>query len=141
MASMMGVPVHWEDHLPIGWMGAYSSIGHSIFLLAGLSKRQERSVLAHELGHAHYRHDGSTRGNEWHADKWAAQQVIKLEDYAEASRGEPSLDQLARRLGVTSHLTSVYIKTIRAPDMFLTVQPVKLELRVPTFQETCMLAA
>ncbi|QAY16150.1 peptidase [Arthrobacter phage Sonali] len=141
MASAMEVTVGWEMFLPAGWMGAYSAMTHSISLLLGMDEVEERSVMAHELGHAHYRHGHSDRGVEWHADKWAAHHLIDKREFFLASKDRPSLEVLADRLNVTPHLASVYIRSFRAPGMFLDFQPVKLQLQAPTYKQVCALAA
>lgn len=129
LADFMGVSIEWEDFLPLGWFGAYWAAQGVIYMLRGMPRTQTRTVLGHELGHAHYGHEGRTTADEWHADKWAAGKLITLEAYLEASRGRPELDVVARRLGVTPHLLQVYMRVSRAPGAFMEVQPVKLGLR------------
>ncbi|QGJ93486.1 peptidase [Arthrobacter phage Mufasa8] len=141
MAAAMGVAVEWERYMPEGWKGAYDLASNAVYLLWGLSPLTGKCVLAHELGHAHYRHSGNSRPNEWHADRWAAHQLIDKRDYFEAIRDSPSLDELSRRLNVTPHTASVYVRTLRGPGMFMEFQPVKLEMHTPTYQEVCALAA
>jgi len=86
LAATMGIAIEWEDFLPVGWMGAYSLASRSIHLLRGMAPRQKICVLAHELGHAHYRHARSDMANEWHADKWAAQKLITPEAFVSATQ-------------------------------------------------------
>jgi hypothetical protein len=143
-AAQMGVEVLWEQFMPAGWMGAYCWMTHSVTMLLGLGEIEQRSVLAHELGHATYRHRTDpqvARSNEWHADKWAAHQLIDKRDFFLASKDKPPLELLADRLDVTPHLASVYIRSFRAPGLFLEYQPVKMQLHAPTYKETCALAA
>jgi hypothetical protein len=132
MADAMGVAVEWEDYLPMGWAGAYLAAAATIYMLRGMTRTRTRTVFAHELGHAHYGHEGRTTADEWHADKWAAQRLITPEGYLEASRDKPSLEVLSRRLGVTPHMAEVFIRTSRAPGNFTELQPLKLRQTYPT---------
>lgn len=61
-----------------------------ITLRPGMTTAQERSVLAHELGHHHYADTGSTPKTEHRADKWAAQHLITVEQLAPIARSNPS---------------------------------------------------
>lgn len=132
LADFMGVSVEWEDFLPLGWVGAYCAIQGVIYMLRGMPRAKTRTVLGHELGHAHYKHEGRTTRDEWLADVWAAQKLITPELYLEASWGSPSLEDLSRRLGVTPHMAEVFIRTSRAPGNFTDLQPLKLRQPYPT---------
>lgn len=100
--------MEFEDFLPLGWMGAFSFLGRHIYLLRGMSPVRERSVLAHELGHAYYGHTESNAANEGAASRWAASQLINAEDYRLAREGAPSLSVIADRLGVTLDVAQTY---------------------------------
>jgi hypothetical protein len=132
LADLMGVSVEWEDFLPLGWAGAFWLATATVYMLRGMPRSKTRTVLGHELGHAHYRHAGRTTADEWHADKWAARKLITPEGYLEASWDRPSLEVLARRLGVTPHMAEVFIRSARAPGNFTELQPLKLRQASPT---------
>jgi hypothetical protein len=132
LADLMGVSIEWEDFLPMGWVGAYWAAQGVIYMLTGMSRNKTRTVLGHELGHAHYGHLGRTTADEWKADKWAARKLITPEGYLEAARDNPPPDMLAGRLGVTPHMLEVFIRCSRAPGNFLDLQPLKLREAVPT---------
>lgn len=53
VASELGLEVKHQP-LPLGYHGLYT--GSCIILLPGMTQREERSTLAHELGHHHYGH-------------------------------------------------------------------------------------
>lgn len=131
MAETMGVTVEWEDFLPLGWAGVYWAAATTVYLLRGMTHVRTRTVFAHELGHAHYGHEGRSTADEWLADVWAAEQLIPRELYAEAARDNPSLDVLARRLGVTEHMARVRIRSARGLQHFTDHQPYRIGLGVP----------
>ena len=143
LADMMGINIVEEPFLPTGWLGAYSLVQQTIYLLSGLTLVTARCVLAHELGHAVYKHGCSDESTEWHADRWAAQQLIDAHDYFVATRDSPTLEVLAERLNVTPRTASTYVRTMRGPSNFLSFQPVKLASASPTYnhQTCCVLAA
>lgn len=68
------------------------------------------STLAHELGHAHFRHPaGHSPCNELAADRWAARALIDADEYRELERLFPGEDFLiSQELGVTRHLLGVW---------------------------------
>ena len=68
------------------------------------------STLAHELGHAHFRHPaGHSPCNELAADRWAARALIDADEYRELERLFPGEDFLiSQELGVTQHLLGVW---------------------------------
>lgn len=94
--------------------GGFDPATKTIRLNPGMSGRLTRSVLAHELGHAHLGHVPTQvpevrARQECRADEWAACRLITPRAYAEAEalRG-PHLASLAFELGVTIELVSAY---------------------------------
>jgi hypothetical protein len=108
-----GVTVR-EGTLPDGWWGAYDHRRHEIILLPGLGRVQLRSVLAHELGHAYYRHQGSTPAKEAQAEIWAAQRLITSNSFAEAAKGGNWAGLIASELGVLPSDAVRFLQTL--PD-------------------------
>lgn len=101
--------------LPEGMLGCYLPGEARIYLALGLTPIEQRSVLAHELGHVHYGHgfcspDGSAaaRSEERRADVFAARLLIDPDDYARAEGWITSADELAEDLGVTPDLLCAY---------------------------------
>lgn len=119
LAEAMEVVVEYEDYLPDGWVGAFSLTSMVVYLLKGLPSFKARTVLAHELGHAHYQHTGRSTADEWKADKFAAHRLIPREDYeAVTRRTGGNVEESARILGVTPHLLSVAARSYRAPSFY-----------------------
>lgn len=74
--AQLGVTVR-QGTLPAGWWGAYDAANHRITLRPRLAPVQCRSTLAHELGHATYRHAGhGIESQEREAEEWAAAHLI-----------------------------------------------------------------
>jgi Zn-dependent peptidase ImmA (M78 family) len=67
----------------------------------GLTHSEQRSVIAHELGHAHYGHDCSSERGEREADRWAANLLIDPEHYAQLEHEGADLHTIAEGLNVT----------------------------------------
>ena len=103
LARSLGVSVTLGA-LPAGWWGAFRYTSRTVTMRAGLSVAQFRSVLAHELGHAHL---GHTRNHPPHskqesaADRFAAKHLVRMDDYhaAMAMHGLDT-DAMARELHV-----------------------------------------
>lgn len=115
IAADLGVSVR-EGILPNGWWGAYSHQHHSITLLPGLAPIQYRSTLAHELGHAHYRHRGSTTSTEWQASVWAARQLIDYDRFIEAALGADRVAGVASILEVMPSDVDTYVRALSGRD-------------------------
>lgn len=99
--------------------GGYDPVTRTIRLSPGMSARTARSVLAHELGHAHLGHlpaptSAIRTHQERRADEWAAHHLITTHAYAEAEaiRG-PHLASLAFELDVTVELVAAYQRLLR----------------------------
>ena len=111
LAAELGVTIAEHHGGPKGY---YDHDRRLISLRADLRDRARRATLAHELGHAAA---GDQRtGVDWldqraerRADEYAARLLISPEAYraAEAERG-PHLGAIARELGVTVHLVTVW---------------------------------
>ena len=111
IAADLGVSLR-EGSLPHGWWGAYDHRTHTITLLPNLGPIQYRSTLAHELGHAHYRHSGSTPRTERQASQWAARQLISQEAFMDAAYGADTTSGVAAILEVMPGDVETYIETL-----------------------------
>lgn len=94
--------------------GEYRQDLRRIRLREGMTLRQERSALAHELAHAVYEDVPSslrrmTAKQERRADEWAAQRLITPDAYrASEQQWSGHVGAIAYDLGVTSRLVTAY---------------------------------
>lgn len=77
------IQIEYRQMPPRRWGSWYPAQG-LIVLRPGLSVRQERWVLTHELGHAWLDHQGCLPGQERAADWWAADRLVSRDAYAAA---------------------------------------------------------
>lgn len=107
-AAERGIRVH-VAHLPRPYRGYYDAAEHVIVLDFTLTPIEQRVVLAHELGHAHFDHRcEDDQQAEAAADLFAAQLLIHPADYAAAERVTTDPHDLAEDLEVTPELLHVY---------------------------------
>lgn len=102
-------------HVPDGWWGSYCHIKHEIVLRPRLGALQRRSTLAHELGHAYYRHAGSTPFNERQASTWAARTLIPDDAFLDACKLADTAQGMAHILGVLPRDVDAFISAL-TPD-------------------------
>jgi Zn-dependent peptidase ImmA (M78 family) len=82
----------------------------TIILKRGMRVLQERSILAHELGHVCLGHEESTSRNEFLADRWAARKLIAADHLAEVARIHNDPAQWCIELDVTPHILETYLR-------------------------------
>lgn len=114
IAGELGVTVR-TGRIPDGWWGSYSHTRHEIVLRPRLGALQRRSTLAHELGHAFYRHAGSTPFNERQASIWAARTLITDDGFISACQISGTAQGMAHILGVLPRDVTTYIDAL-TPD-------------------------
>lgn len=107
VAASMRVMVHLA-HLEGDDLGGYDHEDRAILLRIGMTRAQTRSVLAHELAHAHYGHECDHGPEDRQADKYAAQLLISPERYAYAERVNPDEWAIAEELDVTVKVVRDY---------------------------------
>ena len=112
VAALMGVKITTHQGGPKGF---YCDRDWLISLRDDLSDIGRRCTLAHELGHAYYRHApvGGYLGQrqERQADEFAARILISPAEYALAEQIQGTdLYALAEELGVTAHIVEVWRK-------------------------------
>lgn len=112
MADALGVSV---EHTPLARRdGEYRHDLKLIRLREGMTLRLERSILAHELGHAVFgdvvsKHGPVNAKQERRADEWAALRLITPQAYAAAEeRWHGHVGAIAYDLGVISRLVTTY---------------------------------
>lgn len=99
-AKRLGVRVH-VARLDEPFMGIYDDERSSIFIQLGLTMPEVKETLAHELGHAYYRHPCSSGTNERQADRRAAWLLIDVAEYQTAERIDSNAASIAAELGLT----------------------------------------
>lgn len=112
IAGSLGVRVRTAP-TPGSLWGIYDHRHSLITMKPDLASAQYRSTLAHELGHAHFGHVGYSAKAERQADKWAAQQLLTIEQLAQAA-GESSteLPALAAELDVLPWVIRAFVSTL-----------------------------
>lgn len=94
--------------LPADWLGAYDHPRRRILLARGLTPIEQRSVLAHELGHAVFMHAGTSAAGERAAERFAARVLIDPQQLAAACTWAHDDQELAEELGVTVDVLRAY---------------------------------
>ncbi|MBN6192515.1 MULTISPECIES: ImmA/IrrE family metallo-endopeptidase [Microbacterium] len=99
--------------------GGFDPATGTIRLAPGMSRRTARSVLAHELGHAHLGHrptevPHTRERQERAADEWAARLLLTPQAYAAAERARGAhLASLAFELDVTVEIVVAFQRLLR----------------------------
>lgn len=118
VVSDLGVTVE-QQLLPYGWWGAYSWERHSIILRPDLGPIQRRSALAHECGHAFFRHRGTEPKQERQASVWAARRLIDESEFIDALRTTDDFVGVAHLLGVMPSDVTTYVSTLSPLEKLL----------------------
>lgn len=85
----------------------------AIFLQRGMRVIQERSVLAHEIGHADLGHRDNRPKHEVMADRYAAEHLVDRDRLSELVAWMPDAARLSTEMGVTTKLMQVYLNVHR----------------------------
>lgn len=122
LAAAYEMTVH-RVALPHGMLGCCVPLKSRIYLDTGLTHVEERSVLAHELGHAFYGHarlapESPAQADSWErqADAFAARLLIKRDAYASLARVYTDPVVLAEALDVTVDVVESYRALVLAVD-------------------------
>lgn len=116
MADALGVTVEYTDL--VSRDGEYRHDLKRIRLREGMTLRQERSALAHEVAHAVFGDVPSKFGpvnakQERRADEWASLRLITPATYREAEqRWEGHVGAMAYDLGVTTRLVEAFRRVL-----------------------------
>jgi len=101
--------------LPEDLLGCFLPRERRIYLDIRLTPIERRSVLAHELGHVHLGHPRAEHPSaqdiereERQADRFAAELLIDVAEYARLESISDDPEYLADELGVTPDLLEVY---------------------------------
>ena len=95
--------------LPPGLLGAYDHGTAQILLTPGLTPVEQRSVLAHELGHALRMDCGESAPAERAAERFAALLLVAPAALLAAGAWARNEDELAEELGVTVDILRSYL--------------------------------
>lgn len=98
-AAEYGVDVHVHE-LPGRKRGIYDHELKRIWITPRLTWVEQRSTLAHEIGHVHYGHDCSRPEYERQARRFAATLLIDPIEYARLERINPDQHWLAEEFSV-----------------------------------------
>lgn len=107
-AKRLGVKVMYRKL--DGKFGLYDSTRDQIRIDPRLSLAQKRSTLAHELGHAFYRHDCTTALAEAQAWKRGSGLAVDPDEYMAAARVYDSTALIARELTLTEVIVGEWEK-------------------------------
>lgn len=102
-ATRLGVAIKYAPLEP-PLRGAYLALLRLIIIDNRLTHAQQLETLAHELGHAHYGHDCTTPYTETQAWRWAARNLVNVDDYARAERINPHPAAIALELDLTTNI-------------------------------------
>lgn len=108
LASHMGYGLHMRHLDDPELLAVTNTQAQTISYAWGLTHDEQRSVIAHELGHAHYGHDCSTARNEREADTWAANLLVDPATYAALEREGHDHHGIAEHLGVTLDIVHAF---------------------------------
>lgn len=117
LVTALDVTVIMGSALPIGWWGAFHYDTRTITMRENLPDPVFRSVLAHELGHAHYNHSGPAAHDsqrERLADRFAARHLIGPDEFLHACfihGGPENVEAIAAELGVMPWVVREYLHT------------------------------
>lgn len=106
-AWAMGLEVH-GSHIPRPKVGAYFPDLGRIYFDLDLTYAERRTVIAHELGHAHYGHTCDSDRNERQADRYAATLLVDPEWYSELERINTDAEWIADEMNVAPYVIVDY---------------------------------
>ncbi|NWN89225.1 MAG: ImmA/IrrE family metallo-endopeptidase [Micrococcaceae bacterium] len=81
-----------------GHLGEYDAARHEIRVHPALAAIQCQAVLAHEIGHAAYRHESSTALTEREADEFSDWLRIPFCDFLRATQAHSTVQAVAHEL-------------------------------------------
>jgi Zn-dependent peptidase ImmA (M78 family) len=84
-----------------------------IVIRSGMRAVHDRSALSHELGHAVLGHRDDRPKHEVMADRYAANNLLVLEEVVDAMKTAPDCHRLAHELGVSTRLMRVWLNVNR----------------------------
>ena len=110
-AEQLGIEV---VHRPIRTANGMWIPDHNLIVIrSGMKARYDRSILAHELGHATYGHRDDRPKHEVQADRFAAEHMVDATALKELMTWVPDSSKLALELDVSPRLLRVYLNVHR----------------------------
>ena len=122
-AESLGIAIKHSE-LPFYWRGAYSHFRSTIYIVEGMSIREERSTLAHEVAHALAGDEFTdfsffSDKQEKRANLLASRALIDFEEYRRAEKLHgPHLPSLAYELNVTEFILRYWQKWFAEQSFF-----------------------
>lgn len=108
-AAHQGITIVYTSSTDGGPDAYWNPANRTITVRANLPRRYTRSLIAHELGHAHYGHTKSAPKSERQADEYAAHILIDEDEYRQAeSTYGTDVETLAFILNVSPGLIEVW---------------------------------
>lgn len=101
-AAEYGLTVH-GSHMTGGKVGRFVPGLKRIYFDLSLTLAERRTVIAHELGHAHYGHAEDSEVNERQADAYAAALLVDPHWYAELEAINHDAEWIADEMTVTAY--------------------------------------
>ena len=97
-------------HRPIRTANGFWYPDHNLIVIrSGLKARYDKSALAHELAHAELAHRDDRPKHETQADRFAADNLIDLQECLDTMRWAPDCHQLAFELDVSTRLMRMFL--------------------------------
>ena len=112
IARGMGVSIRYGTP-PGGWWGLWAPHHRTIVIRKGLTLKQWRYTLAHEIGHAHHQHYGHHPDQEFEADLYAAHTLIDTRQLRAAMDKHQCHVTVAEHLGVFPRLVRALERAVR----------------------------
>lgn len=82
---------------------------HTLVIKQGMRAVHKRNALAHGIAHAELGHEDDRPKHEQQADRYAADNLILLDEFRDVARWASDFEQLAAELGVTRRLARVFL--------------------------------
>lgn len=106
-AAALDVTLHL-GHLSDGRLGVYEPEAAQVWISINLTPAEQRSVLAHELGHVYFDHRCGSPRAEREADRYAANLLVCPEQYAALEREGHDLHGIADAMDVTVDIVQAF---------------------------------
>jgi Zn-dependent peptidase ImmA (M78 family) len=106
-AAEYGLEVH-GSHLPHPKVGSYIPELQRVYFDLSLTMPWRRSVIAHEIGHAHHGHLCDSTVNEKQADAFAAHLLVEPEWYAELEQISHDANWIGEEMNVAPYVIEDY---------------------------------
>jgi hypothetical protein len=83
---------------------------HTLVIKQGMRVVHKRNALAHGIAHAELGHDDDRPKHEQQADRYAANNLILLDEFRDVMKWAADFEQLTAELGVTRRLAHAFLQ-------------------------------